>query len=107
MHCVARRDVLLDGVHRRVDVLVSGMPYWTRRSARRTFCQVRHVVRWGASLSSEGAPSSEKRFCQDDAFGAIRAAAQFSRYVGLRSGADADDERLDVFFRMHTNSNLG
>lgn len=27
MHCVARRDVLLDGVHRRADVLVSGMPY--------------------------------------------------------------------------------
>ena len=25
----------------------------------------------------------------------------------LRSGADADDERLDVFFRMYTNSNLG
>lgn len=59
------------------------------------------------SLSSEGAPSREKRFCQDDAFGAIRAATQFSATWVLRSGADSDDERLDVFFRMHTNSNLG
>lgn len=66
-----------------------------------------HVVRWGASLSSEGAPSSEKRFfvkmAPSEQYAPRRSLA--ATWV-LRSGADADDERLDVFFRMHTNSNL-